>query len=78
MDLVKLGRSGQVSIPRTVLRRLGIEGETQLIVDVTEDGGILLRPAGIYPIEIYSDERVAEFLDEDTPLADKKRRRRKA
>ncbi|MBI4729145.1 MAG: hypothetical protein HY775_06530 [Acidobacteria bacterium] len=36
-----------------------------LLVDVTPDGAILLRPAGIYPIEIYSDERVRELLEED-------------
>jgi AbrB family looped-hinge helix DNA binding protein len=67
MELVKLGKSGQVSIPRAVLRRLGIEPESMLLVDVTAEGGILLRPAGVYPVEIYSDERIAEFHDEDAP-----------
>jgi bifunctional DNA-binding transcriptional regulator/antitoxin component of YhaV-PrlF toxin-antitoxin module len=35
MDLVKLGKRGQLSIPRGVLRRLGIEGEQTLLVDTT-------------------------------------------
>jgi bifunctional DNA-binding transcriptional regulator/antitoxin component of YhaV-PrlF toxin-antitoxin module len=65
MDLVKLGKSGQVSIPRSVLRRLGIGGEQAFLVDTTPDGAIVLRQAGVYAIEIYSDERVREFDDAD-------------
>jgi AbrB family looped-hinge helix DNA binding protein len=60
MDMIKLGKRGQVSIPKSVLNRLGIEGEIPLLVDTTEDGAILLRPAGVYPIELYSDERIEE------------------
>jgi bifunctional DNA-binding transcriptional regulator/antitoxin component of YhaV-PrlF toxin-antitoxin module len=65
MELVKLGKSGQVSIPRAVLRRLGIAGEQAFLVDTTPDGAIVLRQAGVYPLEIYSDDRVREFDDED-------------
>jgi AbrB family looped-hinge helix DNA binding protein len=61
MDVVKLGSKGQVSIPAAVLARLGLGGGRHLIVETTEDGAILLRPAGVYPIERYSDERLAEF-----------------
>ena len=67
MELVKLGKSGQVSIPRAFLRRLGIAPDSVLLAETTPDGGILLKPAGVYPVEIYCDERVAEFLEEDTP-----------
>ncbi len=65
MDLVKLGRSGQVSIPRAVLRRLGISGEQAFLVDTTRDGAILLTRAGVYPIEIYDDDRIREFDEAD-------------
>lgn len=67
MEIVKLGKSGQISVPRAMLRRLGIEGEGVLLAELTDDGGILLRPAGVYPVEVYSDERLAEFADEDRP-----------
>jgi len=69
MELVKLGKKGQLSIPRAVLRRVGIEKETPMLVDTTPDGAIILRQAAVYPVEIYSDERVKEFLaaDEMTP-----------
>ena len=54
-----------MSIPKVVLEQLGIEAEAILLVETTPDGAILLRPAGVYPIEIYSDARVAEFMEED-------------
>ena len=65
MELVKLGKRGQVSIPRAVLRRLGIEGEQTLLVDSSPDGSIVLRQAGVYPLEIYSEERLREFEESD-------------
>ncbi|OQW99658.1 MAG: sporulation protein SpoVT [Desulfobacteraceae bacterium A6] len=65
MQLVKLGKKGQVSLPKAILQRAGISGETPLLVDTTEDGAIILRQAGVYPIEIYSDERITSFLEED-------------
>lgn len=61
MELVKLGKSGQVSIPRAILRRLGIVGEQTLLVDTAPDGSIVLRQAGVYPLEIYGEERLREF-----------------
>ena len=70
MEMVKLGKKGQVSIPRSVLKRVGISGEVPLLVETTEDGAIILRPAAVYPIEVYSDERVRAFLEEDHLPAD--------
>jgi AbrB family looped-hinge helix DNA binding protein len=65
MQLVKLGKKGQISLPKAILQQTGISGEAPLMVDVTDDGAIVLRQVGVYPIEIYSDERIASFLEED-------------
>ena len=65
MNVVKLGKRGQVSIPKAVLEQLGLKGDQMLLVETTDEGAIMLRPAGVYPIEIYSDERIQEFLAED-------------
>ncbi len=74
MDVVKLGKKGQVSLPATVLRKLGLEGRATLLVEATEDGAVILRPAAVYPIELYSDARVKEFEDADRlSAADAKR-----
>ena len=78
MDMTKLGRKGQVSIPKGVLERLGLEPETVLLVEAGSDGSIVLRPAGVYPQEIYSDSRVSELLEQDALTEDERRRLRKA
>lgn len=70
MNVVKMGKKGQISIPKTILDRLGVEGEQMMLVDATEDGAIVLRPTGVYPVEIYSEERIREFLAEDELPAD--------
>jgi len=74
MDMVKLGKKGQVSIPKSVLKRVGINGETPLLVETSEDGAIILRQAAVYPLEVYSDARIREFLEEDGLTADESRR----
>ncbi len=73
-----MGKKGQISIPKAVLEALGLEGEMLLLAEATDDGAILLRPAGVYPIEIYSDARVREFLDEDEMSAEEAKRVRGA
>ena len=78
MELVKLGRKGQLSIPRAVLRELGISAETPMLVGTTEDGAIILRPAAVYPVETYSDDRVSEFLETDAMSSEQEQRLRKA
>jgi bifunctional DNA-binding transcriptional regulator/antitoxin component of YhaV-PrlF toxin-antitoxin module len=78
MELVKLGKRGQVSIPRSVLRRLGIAGEQTLLIDTAGDGSIVLRQAGVYPLETYSEERLREFEEADRLTnAEKARLKRK-
>ena len=74
MELVKLGRRGQLSIPRAVLRQLGIVGEQTLLVDVAPDGSIVLRQAGVYPLEIYGEARLREFEEADRLSAGEKAR----
>lgn len=61
MEVVKLGKKGQVSLPAAVLRKLGLQGAATLLVETTDDGAVVLRPAGVYPIELYTDARIAEF-----------------
>ena len=65
MTLIKLGTKGQISIPQGVLRQLAIGVDAPLLVETTADGAILLRPVSVHPVEMYSDERVAEFAREN-------------
>lgn len=71
-EVVRLGKKGQLSVPREVMERLGLSGGEMLVLEVTDEGGIVLRPAGVYPLETYSDRRVEEFLDADRLSEDEK------
>jgi AbrB family looped-hinge helix DNA binding protein len=63
MDLVKLGKKGQVTIPKGILRKLAIPDEAPLVVEASADGAIILRQAVVFPVEIYGDTRVKEFTE---------------
>lgn len=57
----KVGRRGAVVLPAKLRRRLGIEEGSFVVAEEREDG-ILIRPATVLPVEIYTPERRAEFL----------------
>lgn len=57
----KVGKRGTVIIPATLRRRFGLEEGSLVIAEEREDG-ILIRPAEMPPVEIYTPERKAEFL----------------
>ena len=57
----RVGKRGTVVIPAALRRRYGIE-EGTLVVAEPCDGGILIRPALVIPIEVYTAERKAQFL----------------
>ncbi len=48
-----------------MLTQLGLEGERLLLVETTADGSILLQPAGVYPLETYSNTHIEAFTAED-------------
>lgn len=58
---IQVGKRGTVVIPAAMRRRYGLK-EGTLIVAESRDDGILLRPAVALPVEIYTPERIAEFL----------------
>lgn len=64
MEAIKLGKNGQIAIPRAVMKRLHLKGDETLLLEVGDDGVIRLRPAAVLPIEIYSEQRVREFESE--------------
>jgi AbrB family looped-hinge helix DNA binding protein len=78
MDIVKLGKKGQLSLPAAVLRRLGLQGAATLIVEATDDGSVVLRPAAVVPIEVYTDARSKEFEEADRITKSETARVRKA
>jgi hypothetical protein len=54
-------------------RRYGFDEGTMVVAEESEYG-VLLRPAAVLPVEIYSPERKAEFLIANaTDAADRRR-----
>lgn len=66
MEAIKLGKNGQLAIPRAVMKRLNLKGDETLLLEVSDDGVIQLRPAAVLPIEMYSAARIEEFESETT------------
>jgi len=74
MELAKIGKKGQVTIPRSVLKAAGIAEESRVMLEVTSDGAIVMRQAAVYPVELYTDERLKEFDETNTIPAAMERR----
>jgi bifunctional DNA-binding transcriptional regulator/antitoxin component of YhaV-PrlF toxin-antitoxin module len=56
-----------MTLPATLRRRYGLDQNDELIVEETPEG-ILLRPSVSMPIEFYSDERIAEFEEDEAAI----------
>jgi AbrB family looped-hinge helix DNA binding protein len=57
----RVGKRGTVVIPAALRRRYGIE-EGALVVAEPREDGVLIRPALVLPLEVYTPERKAQFL----------------
>jgi len=61
LETSKVGKRGAVVIPARLRQRFGFrEGDT--VIAEEAEGGVLIRPAAVLPIEVYTRERKAEFL----------------
>lgn len=74
-----LSSRGTLTLPAKLRQSLGLKADDQLIAE-TVPGGLLLRPAVTLPVEMYTDQRIAEFDAAEAELASvlarKKRRAR--
>src|SRR5512147_358734 len=57
----RIGKRGTLVLPAKLRKRYGFEEGTMVVAEESEYG-VLLRPAAVLPVEIYSPERKAEFL----------------
>lgn len=58
--VIHVNERGTLTLPKELRQRIGLTGEGQLVAEITSEG-ILLRAGATFPMEIYSDERIAEF-----------------
>ncbi len=64
---ITINDRGVVTIPAALRRAFGLEAGEELIAEETPDG-ILLRPAVSVPIEVYTEERIAEFASDEAGI----------
>jgi AbrB family looped-hinge helix DNA binding protein len=60
-EYIKMGKKGTLVIPASLRHHFGFHDGDMIIAEDHGDG-VLLKPTVTLPIEIYSDERKAEFL----------------
>jgi bifunctional DNA-binding transcriptional regulator/antitoxin component of YhaV-PrlF toxin-antitoxin module len=58
--VININNRGILTLPKEMRRRLGVNGNSQIIAEETGDG-VLLRAGVTFPVELYSDKRLAEF-----------------
>ena len=67
--VIKINERGTLTLPKVLRQRFGIKAGGQVVAEDTADG-ILIRAGATFPVEIYTDRRVAEFArNNDKALA---------
>lgn len=73
---IQINKRGTLTLPKVLRRTLGVDRGGMVVAETAEQG-ILLRPSVTFPIEIYTDERIAEFDTADKELGRRLKRKRK-
>lgn len=63
-----VSKRGVVTLPAKLRQAAGIRPEEPIIAE-TDGDGLILHPAVTLPVEVYTDERVAEFDAAEADLA---------
>ena len=66
---ITIGRRGTITIPVQMRQELGLKAHDKMIIEDCEQG-ILLRPAAKPPIELYTEERIAEFAQDEEAVGE--------
>ena len=67
--VININGRGTLTLPKELRRRIGLKSAGQVVAEETPDG-ILIRAGVTFPVEIYSEKRLAEFnRNNDAALA---------
>lgn len=72
-DTLLVSERGQITLPKRLRDRLAITTGSALIIE-EKDGGLVLRPAAVTRLRMYSDAEVQGWLREDRVTAVERRR----
>ena len=59
-NIVNINERGTLTLPKELRKKLGLSGEGHVLAEETDEG-VMLRAGASFPIEIYTDARIAEF-----------------
>ena len=68
--ILKINDRGTMTLPKPWRKALGVSNGGVLMCNFHEST-VMLQPAVTYPIEIYTDERIAEFKEDEDAIGDK-------
>ena len=62
--IISIDEQGAIALPQDLIKKYGLKAGGQIVVEESE-AGLILRPNAQFPMEIYSDERVEEFKQQN-------------
>jgi len=68
-----ISKKGQITLPADLRKKLGLEAGDTVIAE-ERNGELVLRPSAVLEVEIYSEEDIARW-DEEDGLDDQTRRK---
>ena len=66
--ILSINERGTLTLPKDVREKLGLASAGQVLLECEESGKVVLRPCAVFPIEIYSEQRIAEFQEAEAEL----------
>ena len=62
--IISINEQGAIALPQDLVEKYGLEAGEQIVVEESE-AGLIFHLGDKFPVEIYSDERVEEFRQEN-------------
>ena len=62
-----INERGVIAIPAALRRAYGLEANDELLIEAVPEG-ILLRPTISVPVELYTEERISEFAEDEQAI----------
>ena len=68
-EKIVIGQRSVLTLPAKLRKRYALQQNDTLLVEETPQG-LLLRPCVSLPVEFYSEERIAEFNEDDAAIGE--------
>jgi AbrB family looped-hinge helix DNA binding protein len=62
--IITINDRGTITLPKDLREKYGLEAGGKIIIEESE-GGLLLHPGVTFSVEIYNDNRLEEFAEQN-------------